>query len=183
MSDTSQETTTAKSTIRVLETPPRTSGNAQNDIPLLVDWMYKLYLTMKSAIDFINGQVKENPNLELTELPDPATSTIAQAQQTANDAYILSAKIQDDIQNGHVFGSFTVSDLANSATVNLAAAPQPDTAYRVIVQATGSSGAADNGAFTVKSKSYSENSFSVTLVAAPGSGASVTFEWQMIRNI
>lgn len=179
MSDTSQETVTK---LRPLETPPRTSGNAQADIPILVDWLYKAYLSIKSAIDFINGQVKDNPNLELTNLPDPANSTIAQAQTTANQAYTLAAKVQDDIQNGHVSGTVTISDTADSATVNLAV-NQPDANYRVILQAISFTATPASGAFTVKSKSYSANSFSVTLVAAPGSGNSVTFEWQMIRNI
>lgn len=180
MSDTSQETKTIKLT--VLENPPRTSGNAQQDIPILVDWLYKAYLVIKSAVEFINGQVAENPNLNLTDLPNPATSTIAQAQTTANQAYTLASKVQDDIQNGHVSGSVTISDIADSETINLSV-PQPDPNYRAILQAVAFSGTPDDGAFTIKSKSYTANSFSVTLVAAPGLGNSVTFEWQMVRNI
>lgn len=165
-----------------LETPPRTTGNAQMDIPILVDWFYKAYLAISRAIAFINGQVAANPDITITDLPNPSNSTVAQAQTTANEAYILATVLKQDIQKGQVFGTFTITDAADSATVTLDA-DQPDANYRAIIQAVSVTGAPDPSSYNVKSKSYGTGSFSVTLVTAPGVGNSVTFEWQMIRNL
>lgn len=168
--------------LAALETPPRTTGNAQSDIPILVDWFYKAYLAISRAIQFINGQVTANPDLTITDLPNPATSTVAQAQTTANEAYILATVVRQNIQKGHVFGTFTITGAADSATVALPE-DQPDTDYRIIIQAISTTGTPNTDSYNVKSKSYSVDDFSVTLVAAPGVSNSVTFEWQMIRNI
>lgn len=40
--------------IRTLETPPRTTGNPQQDLPLLVDWFYRAYQVIQESVKFIN---------------------------------------------------------------------------------------------------------------------------------
>lgn len=178
MSDTTEETRTL--TLQPLETPPRTTGNAQMDFPLIIDWMYRLYQVMLQAVNFINNQVTQNPDVTLNDLPDPATSTVAQAQETANQAYTLAAAQKTRI-DGFISGSFTITDTADTATVTFADA-QADSSYRVMVQATGTTGTPDDMSYVLKSKTYGTADFSVTLVAAPGLANSVTFDWQLIRN-
>lgn len=180
MSDTSQETTTKKQTLRPLETPPRSTGNVQQDFPILIDWFYRAYQVIQASVKFINDQVQANPNTTIADLPSPATSTVAQAQQTANNAYIL-ANTANNRLNNLLAGTFTITGAATSDTLTFTTA-QADANYRVMVQAISSTGTPVDSAFIVKSKTYSEASFSVTLVAAPGVGNSVTFEWQLIRN-
>ncbi len=180
MSDTSQETTTKKQTLRALETPPRTTGNMQQDFPILIDWFYKAYQVIQAAVKFINDQVTSNPNITIADLPDPATSTVAQAQQTANEAYLLANTAQNRL-NGFLAGTFTITDAADSETLNFST-DQVDANYRIMIQAINTTGTPDDSSYVVKSKTYGTGSFSVTLVAAPGIGNSVTFEWQLIRN-
>lgn len=72
-----------------IEPPPRSTGDAQNDYPLLVNWLQRAYLNILQAVTYINEQVTA-PDFDPTNLPDPATATVASAQQTANDAYALA---------------------------------------------------------------------------------------------
>lgn len=186
---------------RTLETPPRTTGNAQFDFPLVVDWIYKAYLVIIQAVAYINSQVQESPNLNVNDLPNPAETTLAQAQTTANLAYALADQADtkaDDLDTrldtaetnitnyqeilaSSVSGTFTIADTFTGVTVTFAE-PQPDNAYRVIIQPVSSLGAPPVNAFLLLSKSYLATDFTATMQAAPGVGNSVTFEWQVIRN-
>jgi hypothetical protein len=40
---------------RTLETPPRTTGDPQLDLPLLVDWFYRAYQVITESVKYING--------------------------------------------------------------------------------------------------------------------------------
>ena len=179
---------------RTLETPPRSTGNAQKDFPIMIDWFYRAYQVIQAAVNFINGQVTENPDLDVTNLPDPATSTIAQAQTTANQAYALAVESSDATETAqteidaletkfaaNVDGTVTISDAAVGDTVAFAAA-QADTNYTVMIQAKSITGAPATGAYTKQTKTYATGNFSFTLVAAPGAGTSITFDWQLVRN-
>ena len=51
---------------RTLETPPRTTGDPQLDLPLLVDWFYRAYQVITQSVDYINGQsVGSGSNISL----------------------------------------------------------------------------------------------------------------------
>jgi hypothetical protein len=164
----------------VLEPPPRTTGNAQLDFPILMDWIWRAYSVIQQSVAYINAQVSSGGGLDINDLPDPATATISSAQQTANEAFALADEQRDRI-DGFVSGTFTIADADDNASVTFDT-DQPDDDYRVIVQALNSVGTPDPQAYTVTSKSYLETGFSVTILAAPGSGTSITFEWQLIRN-
>ncbi len=72
---------------KVLETPPRTIGN---DPAVLIDWLWRAYQVITQSVAYINAQVESLTTTSTDDLPDPATSTVAQAQQTANDAFALA---------------------------------------------------------------------------------------------
>ncbi len=164
---------------RTLESPPRTTGNPQSDLPILIDWFWRAYQVIQQSVAYINNQIS-NPEFSVASLPDPANTTLAQAQQTANDAYNL-ANTADRRIDGLITGTFTTSDADTGATVTFTTA-QVDADYRVIVQATGSTGAPAIDAFVVAQKTYTATDFTVIMFGTPGLGNTVTFEWQLIRN-
>ena len=82
MSDTSVTESGAVPIPRTLETPPRTTGIVQNDLPILIDWFYRAYQVITQSVAYINSQVN-NPDFSVADLPDPSNTTLAQAQQTA----------------------------------------------------------------------------------------------------
>jgi hypothetical protein len=73
----------------VLEPPPRSTGDATKDFPLLLKWIWTAYLNIRQIMLYVKSQV-ETPEFNPVDLPDPATATISGAQQTANEAYTLA---------------------------------------------------------------------------------------------
>jgi hypothetical protein len=199
MNDTAP-TTTAPIT-RALEAPPRSTGNPAQDYPILIDWVYKAFQVINQAVGYINNQVQENPDFDITNLPNPATSTIAQAQNTANQAYVIADGADDkadaldtrmdtaeadiDALQGKfaalLSGDFTITD-ANVGVLLTWATPQPDTNYKVIIQPVSITGTPAANAYIVATKTYNTADFSATMLAAPGVGNSITYEYQLIRN-
>lgn len=93
----------------VLESPPRSTGNPQQDYVQLVNWIYRAYQTIQETIAYINKQV-ETVDLDIASLPDPATANVYSAQLTANTAYV------------HADGAYsTVSD---TPTINMSITDQ-----------------------------------------------------------
>ncbi len=72
-----------------IEPPPRSTGDAKNDYPLLLNWLQRAYQNILQAVTYINEQVTV-PDYDTTNLPAPGTATTASAQKTANDAYTLA---------------------------------------------------------------------------------------------
>ncbi len=164
---------------RTLETPPRTTGNLQQDMPLLINWFWRAYQVIQQSVAYINSQVT-NPAFNVADLPDPANTTLAQAQTTANNAYNLANTANKRI-DGFFTGTFTIADAGTGVTVTFNT-KQLDNNYRVFVQAVGSAGSPPVDAYVVAQKTYTATDFAVIMVAAPGMGNSVDFEWQLIRN-
>lgn len=164
---------------RTLEPPPRSTGNATQDFPILIDWFWRAYQVIVEAVNFINSQIGE-VDLDVAALPDPETATVSSAQSTANLAYALADQNADRLA-GMISGEVVVDNANTGATVNFTEA-QIDDDYRVIIQAKATSGAPASDAYLIATKTYSTASFSFTLVAAPGVGTSITFEWQLMRN-
>jgi hypothetical protein len=73
----------------VFPSPPRTTGNLQQDLGLLINWFQTAYLVIQQSIAYINSQVT-NPAFSEANLPSPTNTTLAQAQTTANNAYNLA---------------------------------------------------------------------------------------------
>lgn len=137
--------------------PPRSTGNIQQDFPIIVDWVYRAYLAISAAIALITNDIPDISGLQA-------------------EADALKA-----INAGQISGTVLLSDPNNVITITWDS-PQVDTNYRVIVQAISSTGTPPQGAFIVVAKAYTKTTFSFTLAAAPGAASSVTFEYQLIRN-
>lgn len=163
-----------------LETPPRSTGNAQQDLPLMLDWFYRAYLVIQQAVAYINDQT-QNSNLDLTDLPNPATATTSSAQQTANEAYSLASESKNRLDNHNLVGAFTLDGDFNSITVTFTN-EQPDDNYVVDIQAQSTVGAPPVGAYIIISKSYTSTEFSAIIYSPPGTDNSITYEWHLIRN-
>lgn len=157
------------------------------DIPILVDWLWRAYQVISQSVAYINFQIVDNPDITVTDLPNPQTSTVAQAQTTANQAYILATDAGSEVEDvkeilaRNTTGTVLASDGDTGKTVNFSEA-QPDTSYTVFVQAKSSGGTPVTDAFIITSKTYNTGSFSFTMKDAPGVGNSITFEWQLVRN-
>lgn len=164
---------------RTLETPPRSTGNAHADFPLILDWMWKAYQVIQQSVNYIKAQAT-SPDVNIEDLPDPATATISSAQTTANQAYALANEQMGRIDN-FIGGTVTVSDTDDSGSVSFSAT-QGSADYRIIMQAKEVSGSPATASMIIKTKTYTASGFSFTLGSAPGAGTSVTFEWQLIRN-
>lgn len=164
---------------RTLESPPRTTGKAEQDLPILIDWFWKAYQVIQQSVAFINDQVTV-PDFNAADLPDPENTTLATAQQTANDAYNLASQA-DRRLDGFFGGTFTLGAAAAGGSVSFTVA-QPDNDYRVILQPVSDTGSPPIDAYVVKSKTYTAGGFSFTMGSVPGVGNSVTWEFQLIRN-
>lgn len=77
-------------------------------------------------------------------------------------------------------GSFTVSAGATTGTVTFTV-EEPDNNYKLVVTPVSDTGTPAAGSNRVKKIAKSEDEFVVTIEAAPGDGASVTFDWILIR--
>ncbi len=165
-----------------LESPPRTTGNAQQDLPILIDWFWRAYLIITDAVNYINQQVDPTVSA-VANLPDPDGTTLGQAQQTANDAFSLATTNQTRL-NGFIHGEFDIVDTDVGVELTFGTA-QEDDDYRVMIQAIDnddSGGAIPDGAYIVKEKTYATDKFTAIMASSPGAGNTITFEWQLIRN-
>jgi len=128
-----------------LEKPPRTTGNAQMDFPMVIDWMFKAYQVINASVEYVSN-------------------------------------IANNIASSIIAGTVQVSESNSSGVVQFSTA-QPDENYVIILQAKTVSGTPATGAYTISSKTYTTAGFSFTLLAAPGAGTAITFDWQLVRNI
>ncbi len=139
-----------------LETPPLTTGNIQQDMPLLINWFWRAYQVISQSVAYINSQVT-NPAFSVANLPNPASTTLAQAQTTANNAYNLANTANVEANNnaaaiatinGEIItlNNEHTTDAANIATNTAAIAANgiPPHSMRVVVW-DGTGQAASNG--------------------------------------
>lgn len=160
--------------------PPRFSGDPKLDLQALIQWVNDFYTAGVRQGYFFS--VENQPTAEqITDLPDPSGSNVAQAQQTANTALIL-ATAANNRTLAWDSGSVTISDASTGDTVTLSPA-QANASYIVLMQVRAFTGSPPLGATQVIGKSYAAGNFSFTVNAAPGVGNSVTFDWVLVRNI
>ena len=153
-------------------TPPRLTGNPNTDLAAVIEWAWAFY----KAVELGGAYAK---SIELAGLTDPASGTVATAQQTANLAFIL-ATLQKDRLDAMPAGTVTVTGTNTTAQVTLAAA-QADTNYSVALTAQSAGGTPAAGAYTVTAVAKTTTTFTITVSAAPGASNSVTFAWQIQR--
>lgn len=104
------------------------------------------------------------------------------AYQIINASVEYVKSIVSNISAGLVSGTIQVSETNSSGSVTFSTA-QEDENYVIILQAKTVSGTPATGAYTISSKTYTKTGFSFNLIEAPGAGTSITFDWQLVRNV
>jgi hypothetical protein len=158
--------------------PPRATGDGNVDLPALSLYVHDLF-----RIFVLEGLLAgDAPVVSSTELPDPASTTLAQAQQTANQAFVLAEQSVALHEHYIESGTLTIADPATTAVFTFAE-EQPDTNY--FVQATGSAfgGTPLADAFIPVGIAKTTTGFTLTIAVAPGAGDSVTFDVTAFRNV
>lgn len=99
---------------------------------------------------------------------------------SSHAGYVVQTSLPN--QNPSLAGSVTISDTDDNATVSFAAA-QSDANYSLTVSPVpvASTGTPAAGSGTPVSLSKTTDNFTLTVDTAPGSGNSVTFDWQLAR--
>jgi len=164
--------------------PPRRTGNLQQDLLAQGEWIHVFHKKAILEQELLSTSAQAQAgDFDPSDLPDPATSTVAQAQQTANEAYAIAA-INDDridvLEVNGLAGSFTLGAGDIASTVVFASA-QPDTDYYVTLTPTDDSGSPVANSRVVRKVEKTVDDFEVTVVAPPGGGNTVTFDWILRR--
>ena len=171
--------------------PPRLSGNPEQDQVALNQWLWDFYNAQKSVNDALSGAAAFDASaFDPGDLPDPATSNVAQAQDTANQAYILAASAKSDaaaalaaavaITEDWVAGQITVSGTDTTAVHTFATA-QDDTSYLVHLTCIGTTGAPAVDAVIITDIAKATDDFTITVNAAPGAGKTSIFDFLVYR--
>ncbi len=189
MSETQGTTSGGTATPTVPPPPPRLTGNTAGDLQVLAGWLWDFYRSAILQGFFLNVQNQGQagggddppPNL-----PDPAATNLAQAQQTANDAYLLAQAAATDANriDGWFTGSLTISGGTTTATHTFTDAQKPPSVnYIVLAAAQTFSGTPTIASFPVIRITKNAADFVLEINSAPGSGNSVTFDFLFVRNI
>lgn len=171
--------------------PPRTTGDKDKDFALILNWMNDFYKAIVVQKLFVTAAEQSNTTIfDPSTLPDPATSTIAKAQNTANEAYALAsnaktiASTANDRSKKWAQGSFTISGTTSSVVVNFGTAQaQDDDKYQILASAVSFTGSPVLDALVVISTTKTKDSFTIAVNQAPGAGNSVTFNWVLVRGL
>jgi hypothetical protein len=172
--------------------PPRLTGDPNIDLVAIANWANDFYKAAVVSGYFLNTQDQsESGGFDPNSLPDPATSTVAQAQQTANEAYAKAVAAQEDADaaaaqtNKWHSGTVTVSGASTTGIVTFAAdKKQPDAVYLVLLTPVSFVGTPGIGAFVqIGTSALATTGFTVTVQAAPGVGNSVTFNYLIVRAL
>lgn len=165
--------------------PPRLTGTPERDVAILLSWINDFYrVVVREGYFLQTAEQFDADGIDGDLVVDPATASIATAQNTANEAYILAgaAKTQADRTDaGLLSGTVTISDTATTGVVTLAEA-LADTAFHAILVPSASTGTPAAGSRDVVTIVNATTGFTVTLGAAPGAGNSVTFNWLLHRE-
>lgn len=162
--------------------PPRLIGDDRADIVAISSWMNEVFKLLALSGLYVQtaGQF-DTGDFDPATLPDPASSTIAKAQTTANEAYTLAAGALAAAQSRALWaGQVTISDAATSAGVTFPEA-QDDTSFYVAATPVASTGTPAANSDLVASVAKTTAGFTLNVKAAPGAGNSVTFDLQVQR--
>jgi hypothetical protein len=187
------DTTTDKSTaVQPPPPPPRLAGVPEQDLLTIAAHLSEIYQNQ-----FVNFQVTKiitgyDPSkFDVTKLPDPALTTLGQAQKTANEAYALAsaakasvdpvaAKI--DAMRYWCHGEITISGAVNSIDYAFGTSEaQPDANYNIVFSSDRFTGTPPFESTQVIKCVRAADKFTVSVNAPPGVGNSVTLQWQLRR--
>jgi len=158
-------------TTSVVPPPPRSSLNAEEDLPKFINYLETLF----KGFEQLSGvQAALAAGFDPSILPDPDNTSLAQAQQVANLAY-AQAFVNAAELAALEFGSITIANTDTAGDFTFAFA-RIDTSYFAIAQVSGSTGGIAAGARTVTSVTKATDKVTINLLAAPGAGTDVTFD-------
>lgn len=169
--------TTTTTTVPFVSDPPRQFGDWSIDGPGYGQWLKEVVGVTRQQAETINKLTAGGGDVNPANLPDPATSNVATAQKTANDAY--TAALAAGARVGMV-GTVIIADLATTGTLTFTKA-QPDTSYFALPGQSGAVGTPDPGALIIASIAQAVGSCTLTVTVAPGVGNSVTFTVVVLR--
>ncbi|WP_341702634.1 hypothetical protein [Ferrovibrio sp.] len=161
--------------------PPRATGDAQADSQALIRWAFDFYQKgITNGFLLTDANQFDTGGFDPSSLPDPASSTVARAQQTANEAYTLAAAAYALAQNAQgAIGTLTITGASTTGAVTFSAV-QANTNFIVTFSpVTGSTGTPAAGAYVPLSIAKTTSGFTLTLTAAPGVGNSVTYQYRV----
>lgn len=159
--------------------PPRLTGEPERDTVAIVDWAWAFYRAVVLEQAYASRTSLSSLQQTVEGVVDPASGTVATAQQTANDALIAAAAAAEELASQDS-GTLIISGASISGAVAFAVA-QADTNFYPVTTVAATSGTPAAGAYTVTGIAKTTGGFTVSLSAAPGVGNSVTFNWQVQR--
>lgn len=168
-------------TLQTPPPPPRMTGNVSTDIVAIANWLNDFFTVVVRGGFFVEtGSQFDTDSFDASSLPDPASSTIAKAQQTANEAFVLASQNRTVIESDLVTGEAEVADTNDSFVVTFAE-EQSDDKYSVSVTPVSVNGTPDPASAVIETIDRTATDLTVTLQAAPGSGNSRTFHFILLR--
>lgn len=160
--------------------PPRLAGEPQRDNVAIVDWAWSFYRAVVLEQAYADQTTVSALQQTVDGVADPASGTVATAQDTANNALIAATNALAQLAAMDA-GEVTISDAATSAAVTFST-DQADTSYYITASAKSVTGTPAAGAYTVAGISgEATTGFTLHVTAAPGAGKSVTFAWHLQR--
>lgn len=159
---------------RVPPPPPRITGDAEVDLAALRDWFQQFYQVAVIETGLLDPVYQSDaPEIDLSDLPEPSRTTIARAQATANTVYRTLEK--------GVFqrGEFVIADTNDTVTIDLREPIEFDEGepYGVMITPVDFDGSPAANAFTVIRVTRESTGFAMLLLAPPGAGNSITFNY------
>lgn len=182
---TAESTEARTSNLVSIPGPPRITGDLDPNLRALMEWLLQFYSTFQQIIAQLDPSNGLKAADALEKVIDPASATPATAQQTANEAKsIATAANNRSIANRDIirtFGQFTITGTALTETVEFDE-EQPNDTYNIVITAVGFTGTPAFEAFVSVGIAKTTEDFTVSVSVAPGTGNSVTFDWQLRRN-
>jgi hypothetical protein len=173
-------TTTTSGSLQ-LSNPPRLANDPAIDGPANSQWLNEMFRYLQRQAQTIGALSGTDPGqTDPNELPDPASTNLATAQQTANDAYTLAASARALAQKYRKGGSVTISDANTTGALTLTPA-EADASYLVVVTPVAKSGAPAAASKNVDTVTKAVGSVTINIEAAPGVGTSRTFDVLVFR--
>lgn len=164
-----------------IPSPPRLEGDWAKDAMALRDWLAQFFYAavLQSGLLDPAYQASGADDIDENNLPDPAATTIARAQETANLAVHLIASTWAARLPAR--GTFTIEGTADAASVAFGK-DIGTTDYDVLITPQTYEGSPSVDAFRIIKITNGTAGFAVEVTAAPGSGTSITFAYIVIGD-
>lgn len=169
--------------------PPRQTGQTEQDMRSIIEFLTQFFRTtvLETGLLDPNYQASGADFEDLSQLPIPEATTIARAQKTAN---LIVKLYWPEIQKAErqarqrvpYGGTLTISGADDTATTAFDA-ELPDANYRIALTCTGYTGNPATNSFIVIQVQKTAGGFAFETLAAPGAGATVVWDWLIVRPV